>query len=81
MERHSTSPDRLRRAQDGWLPLHLALRYNASEGVVEKLMTSYPEGATVQKNVRGRVAAPLLGPTPNNPLRSITPRCPSKEWL
>ena len=43
------------RAQDGWLPLHLAAAFKASDAVVTMLLTAYPDAAKEKDSrVRGR---------------------------
>ena len=39
-------------AQVGLLPLHLALKYQASEAVVRALLGAYPQAAKVKDKVR-----------------------------
>ena len=40
-------------AQDGRLPLHVAVKYRAGLEVVEALLQAHPHGATVADTVRG----------------------------
>ena len=44
--------------QNGYLPLHLAAIYKASEGVVRALLEAYPEGAKQEDYVREHEAWP-----------------------